>query len=70
MNERGLVAATLAAAIVNVRATQENPDSRTDWCRMAAKIYFDCLESLQEERMRRSPQTRMLAGEERRAPLG
>jgi hypothetical protein len=70
MNERGVVAATLAAAIVTVKALRETPDSHDDWTRMAAKIYFDCLEALQEERMRRTPQTRMLAGDERRAPFG
>ena len=54
MSERGIVAATLTAAIVNVKGMRESPDARCDWTRLAAKIYFDCLEALQEERMRRS----------------
>jgi hypothetical protein len=67
MNDRSTVAATLAAAILTVRSAREDCDPPSNLERIAAKIYFDCLEALQQERMRRSPQTRMLSGEERRS---
>ena len=70
MSDRGVVAATLAAGILSVSVPRQADGDARELTRLAAKIYFDCLEALQQERMRRSPQTRMLAGDERRPSFG